>query len=93
LWRSRNQLENLVKLRNVRAEGFFMGDCKKGLDDRCRDDDGEIRHKRRDTLVSTLRETYGDDFAPGASGRMKLGALLEREDATSLTELLKRHKK
>jgi hypothetical protein len=31
--------------------------CASGLDDRRRDYDGEIRHKRRDTLVGTLRET------------------------------------
>ena len=28
-----------------------------GLDDRTRDDDGEIRQKRGDTLVRTLRQT------------------------------------
>src|SRR3984885_3505739 len=36
-----------------------------GLDSRLRDRDGEIRHKRSDTLIGTLRETYGDDFAKG----------------------------
>jgi len=40
-------------------------DCKTGLDDRCRDLYGEIRQKRGDTLVGTLRKTYGADFAPG----------------------------
>ena len=39
--------------------------CNEGLDDRCRDQDGEIRRKRGDTLVGTLRKTYGPDFAPG----------------------------
>src|SRR3984893_17374354 len=29
------------------------------LDNRLRDSAGEIRHKRSDTLVGTLRETYG----------------------------------
>jgi hypothetical protein len=37
--------------------------CKPGLDDRCRDQNGEIRHKRSDTLVGTLRKEYGEDFA------------------------------
>ena len=64
-------------------------DCNTGLDDRCRDDDGEIRHKRRDTLVRTLRETYGDDFAPGIRGDAKLGTLLERAGARTLSEYLK----
>lgn len=39
--------------------------CKDGLDGRCRDLDGEIRAKRGDTLVRTLRSTYGPDFASG----------------------------
>jgi len=33
-----------------------------GLDNRHRDANGEIHRKRSDTLVGTLRETYGDDF-------------------------------
>ena len=37
----------------------------KGLDNRMRDQNGEIRQKRSDTKVATLRETYGDDFAKG----------------------------
>ena len=34
----------------------------KGLDDRMRDKDGEIRRKRSDTLVGTLRGEYGRGF-------------------------------
>ena len=60
-----------------------------GLDGRTRDGDGEIRHKRRDTLVRTLRQHYGDDFAAGVRGDMKLGTLLDRTGADSLSELLK----
>ena len=37
--------------------------CNHGLDDRCRDADGEIRRKRSDTLVGTLRREYGEHFA------------------------------
>jgi hypothetical protein len=40
--------------------------CETGLDDRCRDADGEIRRKRGDTLVGTLRDKYGPSFAPGS---------------------------
>lgn len=36
--------------------------CNVGLDQRCRDNDGQIRQKRGDTLVKTLRKTYGSDF-------------------------------
>jgi hypothetical protein len=64
--------------------------CPPGLDDRCRDKDGEIRHKRSDTLVGTLRETYGSDFASGVRSDMKLGTLLEREKTSTLSGYLKK---
>jgi hypothetical protein len=62
--------------------------CSTGLDDRCRDLDGEIRQKRGDTLVGTLRKTYGPDFAPGARSDMRLDTLREREGG-SLTKITK----
>jgi hypothetical protein len=64
--------------------------CPTGLDDRCRDRDGEIRHKRRDTHIETLRETYGPDFAPGIRSDAKLGTLLQREGVGTLSEYLKK---
>jgi len=66
--------------------------CNDGLDDRCRDNDGTIRRKRSDTLIGTLREEYGDDFAPGIRSDATLGTLLEREGADSLSEYLKKKK-
>lgn len=67
--------------------------CDTGLDDRCRDSDGEIRQKRGDTLLRTLRDIYGDDFAEGYRSDMKLENLLKSERVTSLSELLKRHRR
>jgi hypothetical protein len=64
--------------------------CDTGLENRCRDNDGEIRHKRSDTLVGTLRNTYGPDFAKGYRSDAKLGTVLDREDAATLSDLLKR---
>jgi hypothetical protein len=64
--------------------------CRTGLDDRCRDNDGEIRHKNGATRIGTLRETYGDNFAPGVRDDMKLDTLLERTGSKSLTHLLKK---
>jgi antitoxin HigA-1 len=61
-----------------------------GLDSRTRDRDGEIRHKRGDTLVGTLRETYGADFAKGYRSDAKLGAVLKKEKAENLSSLVKR---
>ena len=62
--------------------------CQSGLDNRCRDTDGEIRQKRGDTLVGTLRKTYGPDFAPGARSDMRLDTLRDRT-GESLSKMLK----
>lgn len=75
------------------AASYVVAKHSKGLDGRTRDKGGEIREKRGDTLVGTLRKHYGESFAPGVSGRMKLETLLKKEKASSLSELLKKHKK
>lgn len=62
----------------------------KGLDDRMRDRDGEIRKKRSDTKVETLRKTYGDDFAKGYRSDTQLGTVLRKEGLNTLDQLLKR---
>ena len=67
--------------------------CSPGLDDRCRDNDGSIRQKRGDTLVRTLRRTYGEDFASGRRSDTRLDTLLQQEGAASLSELLERNLK
>jgi hypothetical protein len=61
-----------------------------GLDNRHRDEDGEIHKKRSDTLVRTLRKEYGSDFATGFRSDATLGTLLKREGVGSLSELLKK---
>lgn len=81
-----------------RWQGQFAGDpqmahersCPVNLDSRCQDHDGEIRRKRGDTLVGTLRETYGEDFAAGYRSDTKLDTLLDLERAASLSQLLRR---
>lgn len=70
--------------------GVSMGKtCSSGLDDRCRDEDGEIRRKRGDTLVRTLRKEYGDDFARGFRSNTKLDTVLRETDSASLSDYLK----
>ena len=61
-----------------------------GLDQRHRDKDGEIRRKNSNTLVRTLRDEYGPDFAKGYRSDAQLGTVLEKEGVDSLNELLKR---
>lgn len=54
----------------------------RGLDGRTRDQNppkaGEIREKRGDTLVATLRREYGAGFAAGVRSDMRLDTLRER---------------
>jgi len=64
----------------------------KGLDGRMRDENGEIRQKRSDTKVETLRKTYGDDFAKGYRSDAKLGTVLRQEGLESLDQLVKKNK-
>jgi hypothetical protein len=60
-----------------------------GLDDRHRDQNGQIREKNGNTRIDTLRKTYGDDFAPKIRGDAHLSTLLERAGSSSLTEYLR----
>jgi hypothetical protein len=64
----------------------------RGLDNRQRDQNGEIRRKRGDTLVRTLRQEYGLDFAADYRADARLDTVLQREQADSLRELLNRPK-
>jgi hypothetical protein len=57
-----------------------------GLDARHRDKNGEIHHKMGNTRISSLRQTYGDDFATGYRSDKKLENLLEDTGAKSLTD-------
>jgi hypothetical protein len=66
-----------------------MSHKQPGLDERHRDRDGRISQKHGNTRVSTLRDTYGDDFAKGFRSDMRLSTLLERTGAPSLTQYLK----
>jgi len=63
--------------------------CNDELDHRCRDADGEIRHKRGDTLVRTLRKEYGDAFTDDFRSDAKLGTVLKETDSKSLSDYLK----
>lgn len=66
--------------------------CNEGLDDRCRDEDGNIRRKRGDTLVRTLCLEYGDTFAPGVRSDKRLDSLLDEAGIDSLNEFLRRRR-
>lgn len=61
-----------------------------GLDGRHRDVTGQIDRKHGNTLVGTLRQTYGDDLAAGRRSDMKLSTLLRETGAPSLRQYLKK---
>jgi hypothetical protein len=59
-----------------------------GLDRRHRDRDGRISRKHGNTLIRTLRLTYGANFAPKESPNVKLEGVLQRLDEPSLKKLI-----
>lgn len=63
------------------------------LDNRHRDNSGQIREKNSNTRIDTLRDIYGPDFAPGMRGDAHLGTLLDRTGFDSLSEYLKNTKR
>ena len=63
-----------------------------GLDSRARDENGEIREKRSDTLVRTLRRDYGENFLKNYRENAKLGTVLKKEGVDTLSQLIKKKK-
>jgi hypothetical protein len=59
------------------------------LDQRHRDKDGTIARKHGNTLIGTLRRTYGQNFASGIADGEKIGDVLHRLDEQSLSELVR----
>jgi hypothetical protein len=66
-----------------------MAHTQSGLAERHRDKDGAISRKHGNTLVSTLRQTYGANFAKGESPNARLKDVLNRLDERSLRQLIK----
>jgi hypothetical protein len=60
----------------------------RGLDGRERDANGEIRQKRSDTQIGTIRKEYGNHVAPGYRSDTQLGTVLKKEGVPSLSKLL-----
>ena len=60
-----------------------------GLDQRHRDKDGEIGRMHGNSLIGTLRKTYGSGFAPGFDPNAKLADVLMTLDEASLTTLVR----
>jgi hypothetical protein len=63
-----------------------------GLDGRHRHKNGRIEESRGDTLVSTLRQEYGEDFLRDWRSDAKLATVRKGTDM-SLTELVRQHQR
>lgn len=53
---------------------------------RSRTQDGTLREKRSDTHMGTIEKQYGQDF--GVRSDMHLGTFLEKNDVSSLNDLM-----
>jgi len=58
---------------------------------RHRDKNGEISKKHGNTLIGTLRKTYGPHFAKGCADDEKLSDVLHKLDEPSLSALVADH--
>ena len=67
--------------------------AKKALDGRHRDKSGRIDRKRGNTLVGSLRKTYGEHFAKGRRSTLMLKTLLKETGTDSLHTYLAKHHK
>ena len=67
--------------------------ARTALDGRHRDKTGRIDRKHGNTLVGTLRKTYGDHFANGRRSTLMLKTLLKETGTESLHAYLAKHHK
>ncbi len=51
-----------------------------------------INRKHGKTSIGTLRKTYGCNFVPQCAENEKLGNVLHKMDAASMTDLMRDHK-
>ena len=58
---------------------------------RHRDKNGEIGHKHGNTLIRTLRKSYGAHLAEGCSDDERLSDVLHKMDEPSLSKLVEDH--
>jgi hypothetical protein len=56
--------------------------------DQHRDPESDVSRKHGDTVVAVLRHMYGDAFAPGISGDLKLRDVLGELDEASILLLV-----
>ncbi len=75
----------------LRSHAFRRKGQLVGIDSRQRDLDGAVREKSGNTLVSTLRKNYGEEFLSGWPGDTKLHSVRQETDM-SLSEMVRQHR-
>jgi len=85
------QSQQRLRRQKIRLRRNSFGIAQMAIDFRHRDKNGEISRKHGNTLVRTLRMTYGSGFAPGCAGDAKLRDVLANLDETSLRDLILDH--
>jgi hypothetical protein len=58
---------------------------------RYREENGKISRRCGNTIIRTLRKTYGPSFAPGCADHAKLSDVLTKLDELSLGQLIHDH--
>jgi hypothetical protein len=74
------------------APRISVGELSMAADAHYRDKGGEISRKHGDTLIGTLRSSYGRRFAKGCTDSEKLSEALAKLDGPSLFKLVSDHK-
>jgi hypothetical protein len=80
--------------RRYRSQGRpATEDTEEGMaiEARHRDKNGEVGRKHGNTLIRTLRKTYGPSFGKGCSEKDQLSDVLHRLDEPSLGRLIRDH--
>src|SRR5438105_48617 len=70
---------------------FSVKELQMAIDTRHRGKTGEVSRKHGNTLIRTLRKTYGSDFAKGCADDEKLSDILATLDEQTLSHLIRDH--
>ena len=89
IWFSFARIEDERSMPKERTSGRRGRNEKRSGRVNRRESRGQVREKRGDTRIDTLRQTYGDGFAPGIRGDARLKTLLDRTGSSSLSDYLK----
>ena len=85
----KRQFLELKRLWLLLARGLSVTELSVTVNASYRDKGGEIGRKYGDTLIGTLRMSYGSGFAPGCTKDDKLSGVLAKLDERSLSKLVR----